>query len=296
MRTLLAVTFSLAAGLFAAHAASAEKAGSVPVVVAPSDRVVAGGRAILVTLEQTSIATSIDLGRIAPNNGGGGIIGNEIVRSMDDRAAIMTEAELEKAEVTVRPLRAALGGFDVDAIAYATAKTALATPDWIDARDIVASKARAGGGRAEFLATTSTAQIVFITYRYDLSPDFTQIRVDADVRIDRRGAIGPLYRQHLLSIVQLGTRSYEPRENVTRWSADHGALARKALSAAFARLETLIPFALERQAADIAVWTGKKQEQAFAAGYYGAVVARNSVVPGDMLLWNKQLIAVQTLP
>lgn len=296
----LALACSLAATAVAARAAEP------PAVLAAADRDVEGARAVHVAVAQNRIESSVEIGRVAADNSaGGGLLGAILIASMDNKREILADSATQRAEATIAPLRGALDGFDVDALALATTQAALTGIAWFHPQDVTLSKDASVGGREAFLAAAPGQQAAFVTYRYDLSPDFTQIRVFAEVSLARKGkprgkrgepSIEPLYTQPMVAIVQLGTRSYEPRDNVARWSADGGERARAALTTAFARLERLIPHALDLSAADAKGLTDKKHEKAFAAGEYGPLIRRGFAQPDDVLIWSDGLVYVQTLP
>ena len=63
-----------------------------------------------------------------------------------------------------------------------------------------------------------------------------------------------------------------------------------------ARLEQLIPFALELSEAEVIAITAKGREKAFAAAYYGLRIMRGPAGPGETLLWVKGLVNVQPPP
>src|SRR5205085_5644273 len=118
-------------------------------------------------------------------------------------------------------------------------------------------------------ATANAPQSATVIYRYETSPDFTQIRVLADIRLNAlRSSSGTsqpalMYRQTISSIVVLRQPSFEPSENVEKWSAEDGKLAKAALISAFARVEELIPFALGLKSADVKEITAKGRPKVF---------------------------------
>lgn len=292
------IVLCAAFALVATGARAAAEPEKAPAILAEQDRSVVGGRAVRLALAQTQIETTIELGRVANTSAyGGGLLGVLIIESTDDRRAIMRGSLRDKAEATVAPLRRALQDFDVGALAFTTTQAALARHDWFQARGITASSATP----AQNVAATDAPQSAVVTYRYELSPDFSHIRVLAEITITRnaasrsgRTAASPkvIYRQRICSVVQLGTRSYEPHENVARWSADNGRLARQALTAAFGQVEQLIPYALGLSQADFNSLTAKNREKAFGAGFYGPLIARTG---NDVLIWADGFLHVQTL-
>lgn len=286
-----------ALSMCAATSTLASGPDEVPAVLAMADRAVAGGRAVRAGLAQTAIETSVEIGRIAPN-ADGGLIGALIIISKDDRRKSFTTHAQEQANADAAPLKAALSGFDVAALALAATREGFATPSWFGLTEVTLAAGGAGQKRADFLAAAATPQAATIDYRYELSPDFSQIRVFADIMIAAHGKSGgaaaPLFRQRLCSIVQLANRSYEPRVNAGQWSADEGRLARNALADAFGGVARLIPMALELDRNALAGFADKKRAAVFAAGLNGPLVERGGAHPDDVILWSGGLVIVQT--
>jgi hypothetical protein len=273
-------------------------AREAPIVLAEDDRSIGEERAVLVTLAQDRIETSFELGRVAPNMSGG-LLDTLIIASRDNRREILSDTASRQAESTVRPLREALNGFDVDALASAATRAALAGVTWFRPQEIRIGKDESTRARYAFGSSVNSPQLAFLTYRYDLSPDFTQIRVFADITVARKakgGRLVILMEQRLASIAQLARRSYDHRENVAAWRADDGALAQAALTSAFAQFEWLVPKALELREPEVISLTDTRREKAFAAGLYGPLVERGRVRPDDVLLWSGGLVFVQTMP
>ncbi|NYT39422.1 hypothetical protein HZY97_01510 [Sphingomonas sp. R-74633] len=296
MRMLLGLglALSLAAG-GAIHAAAADKD---PILLAEKDRGAPAGRAVRVTLAQREIATTIDLGRIAANYNGGGLLGAILISAMDDRAKKMQRSAIDKAESNASPIRQGLGGFDVEGLALAATRAGLGKHDWFQGLPIATAHDAAPEERASYAAASSASQVTFVDYWYGLSPDFSQIRVLADIRIERAGkrktGVDPvLFRQRVWSVVQLRARSYDARANATLWSEENGKRARAGLTAAFARFEDLIPRALALGQQDVAAYTAKGREKAFGADFYGPLIARDPANRESLLLWSNGLVQVQ---
>lgn len=293
----------LAAILAPLPAIAAPKAPDAPATLAEPYRRVDGGRAVQIGLAQTQIETSIEIGRVAASTGGD-LIGALIVSGMDDKRERLADSATERANAAAAPLRDTLRGFDVDALALSTTRAALVQPDWFRPETFAATKDVSPASRSAFAFAATTPQVVFVTYRYTLSPDFTQIRVIAEIALEakppakRRNIVSPLlYRQTVSSIVQLGKRSYDHHENVARWNADGGTLAKAALAAGFGEMERLIPHALALTPTDIKAFTAKDREKGFGAGFYGPLIRRDDADPASLLLWAKDgLIHIRTLP
>ncbi|WP_077147648.1 hypothetical protein [Sphingopyxis sp. KK2] len=300
----LITALCLAALLAPAAVDAAPKPAPVPAVVAERDRTSPGGRAVHVILPQTHIETSIDVGRVAADYSGG-LLDTLIIRSMDDKKEVLSRNQNERTLAAAQPLFSALEGFDVDALALAATRNGLASTAWFQPRPFTLTRDASPAVAAAFVAGADTPQLATISYRYDLSPDFTQIRVTADLALAYRPAAKgdkvptvapPFYRQRITSIVELRTRAYDPNANVALWSAEGGRLAKTSLAAAFAATEELIPYALGLGAADIKAFEAKDREKGFAAGLYGPLVARRHRVADDTLIWSGGLVYVQPAP
>lgn len=286
--------------------ALAQKAPRTPVVLAETDRQVPNGRVVHLALRQTEIATSIDIGRVAKYNYVyyNGLWTPFLGDVDEDMHDMLRKAQHDKAEAIAAPLRNALAGFDVDSIALAATSTALAKLEWFRPETVTLARDTETEARVAFLASSNASQFAIIRYRYELSPDFSQIRVVAEITLMRRRHAGdrgsdqltPIYRQRILSAVQLRTRSFEPIENAASWGAEGGKLAKAALTAAFSRLETLLPYALGLDQAEVDTLLDKRHEKAFAAGFYGALIGRDAADRDDVLIWADGLIQVQSIP
>jgi hypothetical protein len=285
--------FALAAVVATPAAIAAPKSAAGPAVLAPAERAVEGGRTVRVGVPQVSIATTIDAGRIAPNNGGGGLLGAIIIESSDNRRDRIEGSLDQQAEATVRPLRDALLGYDVAALAQTASENGFRSIDWFDARSFTRL------GDPETPGQNAAAQQAAIDYRYELSHDFTHIRVIADMVIFARNAPkakAPLrYRQTIISLVQLPTRSYDHTQNVRMWSADGGKLAKAALALGFERIGQNLPYVLNLDAAQFAAVTDKKQQGAFFAGFNGPMIRRANDGSDGVLFWSKAFIYGETL-
>lgn len=302
MRTLTALF--LAAALAPSLVVAAPKAPDAPSIVAEQYRRVEGGRAVQVGIAQTEIETSIDVGRVAAASGGD-LIGALIVSGMDDKRQRLSDSANARAEAAVAPLRDTLAGFDVDALALAATTSGLSAIDWFQPQGVTVSKEVSPAGRSAFAFAATTPQVAFVNWRYSLSPDFTQIRVTAEIMLQHRTVKGkgttaasPLfYRQTVTSIVQLGKRSYGAGENVALWNANRADLAKTALKVGFAEVERLIPYTLGLGLADVKAFTAKDREKGFGGGFYGPLVARDADNPDNLLIWTKDgLVHIRTLP
>ena len=293
------------AALAFASAATEAVADDAPAVLAEADRAVSSPRALQVVVPQTEIETTTELGRVPSSAMGGGLLGGLIIASTTDREKQerLTQVLRDKAEAGVAPLRAELRNFDVDALALATTNAALSKTGWFRAQAVSVSKDPSPQGASAFFHTSSAPQVAFVTYRYDLSPDFTYIRVNADIVLVRKvrengvrsaALPKPFYEQHISSIVQLRSRSYENSENAASWSMNDGKLAKASLIAAFNQIERLIPVALGLGEADLKQYMSKNRPKGFSAGFYGPLIQRDQAGSDGLLLWSGGLVHIQS--
>lgn len=298
------LTVCLAAMLAAAAMPAAAKDAPSPVLLAEKDRASESPRAVLVDLRQSEIATEVDIGRVAPAAAGGGLIGALIIEGQDDRAERLTSGAQQRAEAAVAPLRRELEGFDIGKLALGTTAAALARVDWFNPGELTLNTGDPETTQESFLQSAGP-QFATVVYSYGISPDFTQIRVIADIRLRRKTKSRSKrdadeseteFFQRIVSIAELRERSYEHYRNVERWSANDAGLARESLAQAFARLERLIPFALDLDQAELRALEAKNAPKAFAAGNYGAAVTTAGTAPGETLIWKDGLINVLPAP
>ncbi len=303
MRRLL--VFALAAALVPQGLIAGQKPPKAPPYLAASLQPVVDGRAVMVELAQPTIGTEIDIGRVAPDMITGG--GLEILfwDHQDTKPLELAAIEERKAEGLVLPLRKALDGLDLGPVALATTTAALGKVGWFGAREPRLARVSTEGERAAFAAISETGQFAVVSYSYTTSPDFTQIRVYAEITIWQKAApakggkpTGPvlLSRHRVLSLCELRKRSFEQADNVKAWSADGGKLARAALSAAFARLEVLIPRALAMTPLEHAALIDKKRPKVFAAGFYGPRVEGADEGTTAVTIWSNALISAMPAP
>lgn len=306
--------------------------------IAVEAREVEPDRPIGVIIPQEEIASSIDLGRIIPNEGG--LIGALIDRTPEKLA----QNAATKADGFVRPLAQALKGFDAKTLATAATSNAIAQTEWFAdnqpavhvGSSIAITKAdeKTGGAdstvsmtywvgfigneandsvgaltwekerrrlESEFAAANSSAsQLSLMTWRYQVSHDFTNMQVIADLAIRRPNSTDRIYDQQLISIVKLRRPSFVEEDNVAIWAANDGALARNALKMAFARAGEVIPSILALDAQDYARAIKKKgQDTATSAGFHGPILLSDDKGPvfhakdGDQRL--KAFVTVQTI-
>ncbi|MXO66518.1 hypothetical protein [Altericroceibacterium endophyticum] len=284
-----AALLALAAAMGVLHAPAAATRGDS--VMTAKEREIAGERPVALWLPQDGLATSVDIGRLAVDSPGGGLIGWLIITEMDDKREIMSAHATRDAEKVAQPLFSALEDFDIERLALETTQHALAATTWFHAGPIERMPDVVESPAEDFVAAQTAPQSTFVSYRYQLSPDFTQIQIMADVSVFDTGTRKEVFAQRFLSSVQLEKRSYEESANIAQWAAEDGLLAKAALTAGFTRLEGIIPFALDLDRDTFKNLTSKKHSKIFAGGFFGPEVLQDGA---GSVLWSDGYIAVQS--
>ncbi|MFI4974220.1 MAG: hypothetical protein ACHP84_06775 [Caulobacterales bacterium] len=257
-------------------------------------RAAPGGRAVEIVVAQAELSSNINPSMVDVAMGGG-LLGVVIDAKID--------SDREKhAQGEITPIRMALIDFDADQLAIDTTRTALGKLDWFQAagppdfaRDptVMAKSAE--------LTSSAAGQVAFLEYVYDTSADFSSMRVGVTITIADKAAPNGgnpearlsgrnlVYAQTLTSVVRLSNPG-SGAENAARWAANDGALARRALTAAFGEVGTLIPRALTLTEDDL---KRMAQGQRKSVGSYGGWVQEDG--PDGTLFFNGGLIHVQTI-
>lgn len=231
---------SVVAGLMAASLLTC--AGS-PALAAPkylmpeASRTIEGGRGAQVLVAQSEIKSNIN-GSYVSVATGGGLIGALIDAKIEaDRA--------KRAEAVIVPVRDGLVGLDVDALALETTKAILAGSPWLGGAEPVFSRDNSLLNRSGMLDSATAKQVVFFDYVYDLSPDFSAIRVMVTIQVaDKALPAGKkpqtrlypralIYSQTLTAVVSLHNPSKELEANAGVWAANDAVLARQAIALGF---------------------------------------------------------------
>ncbi|WP_156495461.1 hypothetical protein [Croceicoccus estronivorus] len=259
------------------------------------ERRLSTSRPVAVMVPQEKLGISVDIGAILPGSWSGGLFGEPFIASIDrDRRRIMTANASERAEAAIAPLTHVLEGFDVPSLALETTRSAISATDWFNPSAIERVPGGVFATVGELAEAHSSDQIGLITYRYQMSQDFTQIQVIADITLAETEGLKSLFSQRVMSVVRLKKCSYEAGENVARWAMNDGQNAKSALIAAFARIQTVMPAVLALTPAQYTTATDKKKnEVAFAAGFQGPVLMRDALGP---VIWSKDKGFIAILP
>lgn len=205
----------------------------------PADRSPSGGREVMVLVSQGEIHAAINPS-VAGAVLGGGLLGALIDTSVNQHRT-------NKAEQTVKSLRDALNGYNFDQRAMEATQSALASLDWLGAKHATFSKDVSDDNRNACLDKAQAPEVLFATYDYSLTADFSAVQVSVTVTIDSRTiaagkpakdrikVANAAFTQDFTSLVPLANAAKEPTDNVQRWAADNARLARVALDTALAR-------------------------------------------------------------
>lgn len=277
--------------------AAADKA-QVPAV--SQTAAVEGGRTLHVVVAQSEIKSDINPSNIAVATGGG-LLGGLIGAAVDS-------ARAKKAEELIGPVRTATADVDADALAIETAKASFGETEWYRANPVAAfGKDSSVLGKSALLDAASAKQIAFVEYSYDLSPNFDALRVVAKIEVANKAIpasakgkaekrLNPknlAYATRVTSVVLLNGTSDDKEANALRWSADNGAVTRKALQLAFENLPSLTKRTLALTADEIKALNDKKNKRINAGGFTG----RPQPLPNGRttLLWDGSFINIETM-
>lgn len=255
-----------------------------PQTLAEMDRAAPEGRAVQVVVDTPQIGATVEIGRVIADFSAG------------SKITALTSMAQREADFAITPLRTALKDYDASAKALDAAKAGLAAVPWLNPAPLETAVQPGATQPLDFIAVAKTPTVGLVRIGYYLSPDATRIEARADLEIVRKarkggGAVTVLVLQHVTSAVVLDKPSFVVRENVTRWSANDGELARSAIGRALGQLRDLIPQSLALDAGKVAGFA-TRTDMAQAAGRFGPVVERGTAGPGSMVIWSKGLVGV----
>jgi hypothetical protein len=240
----------------------------------------------------------------APYSGGllGAALTGALTAEVNGR---VNDARDHKAASIIAPLREELKDEDVAALAVATTKSALGSIRWFGARDIGIGRDASDAAMSAALDASATSQTAFFQYHYELSPNLGDLVVilrieialkaagdaaQAEARLDKHHLV---FAQTLTAVVRLSSPSKSRTENIRRWAADNGRLARQALRMAFADVGEMVPRALNLTEGELDHMTDQKYQT--IDGYMGQI--QDTTPDGTLSLGNPNhdLIHFRTL-
>lgn len=288
----------LLAGLMAvlvATPAAPSMAGVPKYVLVETARPVADTRTVHVLVGQEELKSDINPSQVVVATGGG-LLGALIDAGINAERA-------KKAEAAIQPLRAAMTGFDVDELAQASAKAAVEKLPWFQPGQMSFGRDVSQPGRIAVLDASQTAQVAFIEYVYDISPDFKGIRVSMTIQLANRVAppkkspawrlgSGLVYSQTVTSVVELSNAAGDVDGNVAIWSADGAAKAKAALALAFQNVAVLAPRAFELTQAEVKRLNSKPFKTKTVSSFFGREIEADD---SHILLFNGGFIHIQKI-
>ena len=287
---------SLMAAVLTVLTAAPVSAASPKNIFPEAARQVEGGRTLQVLVAQQEIKSDINKSNIAVAAGGG------LMMALIDAAV---EAErAKKAEAAIVPLRAELQDFDADTLAMDTTKKVADQAPWLQPTTLTLGRDSSLVGKSGVLDASVTPQVAFFEYSYDVSPDFSSIRVGLNMQVANRAVaegkkpesrLHPkqlAYAQTVTTVISLPSPSKNMAENAARWSADDGKLARQALAAGFEELAVLAPRALSLTEADLKTMAARDKKNVVAGGFGGRL---QEETPTGKLIYNGALVQVKTI-
>jgi hypothetical protein len=262
----------------------------------------AGGVTVRVAVAQSEIKSDINPSNIAVATGGG-LFGALIGAAVDS-------ARAKKAEELITPLRNSLTGFDVDALAIDTAKAEMADLTWVNATTSSFSKDTSAASQSAFLDTINGNELALVTFSYDLSPDFSSIRVVEHISIahkaatnaqgvaikptDRLSVRNLVYNQSMTSVVTLPGATNDKAANAALWAADGGKRARAALTVGFGEVKRLTVRSLALTPDMIKAMNSKENKRIVAGGFSGRQLAGET--GSTTLVWAPGFVSAQMMP
>jgi hypothetical protein len=258
-RALLGTLLVLAASLDASAATSTPKAYATD-----KTRDIVGGRKVLVLLPQTNIMATYEDVNLSAVYFMFGILAG--------LAASPAQAGIDRhlsqaAEERIAPLRRALEGYDFETPAKAAFLPIIEKSSWVRAQDAELNHDGSGSNIERILNESNTRQMftVFPSYYADHKFRNLVVRIEADIIVRKipkgqysSARLKPDYipfRQAFRCIVYLpGSESGTAEDNLARWSADSGRLARQALDLGIQRVSVLFGRYLDADEATVATW------------------------------------------
>jgi hypothetical protein len=219
----------------------------------PADRSPVGGREAVVLVPQGEIKTLV----VASQAGAAfGLVGAIIDVSVNQHRA-------NAAEKSITPLRTALIDYHFDQQALAATQETVAKMDWLAVRKTSFSKDISKENTNSILDKTASPEVLFVSYSYELSADFTMMQVDARFTISPKVAPkgqstdsrmkleNAAYSENFTYLVPLAGAGEDVAENCRHWSDNNAEIARRALDQGIAGVNALAERGLVQTSGDV---------------------------------------------
>jgi hypothetical protein len=293
---------SLVGGLMAALVITsvtpaASLAGVPKYVLLEAARPAPDGRQVHVMVGQEEIKSAIDVSR------GGAVVVGGLLGALID---IQIQAErAKKAEAAILPLRAAMTGFDADTLAQAAARSAVDRFEWFHpVGEMSFGRDMSSPGLMAALDASRTPQMAFVSFVYEIAPDFKSMRVNMVVSLANRDAPpkkspawrlggGLVYAANVTSVIALNGAGDDINANARMWAENDAAKAREALTMAFADVAEMAPRAFLLTQAEAKAMMRKPHKSLALDGFVGREQERPA--PGERLLFNGGFIHFRSI-
>jgi hypothetical protein len=240
----------------------------------PADRSPAGGRDAVVLVPQGEIKTLI----VASQAGAAfGLVGAIIDVSVNQHRA-------NAAEKSITPLRTALIDYHFDQQALAATQATVSKMDWLAVHNTSFSKDVSKENTNSILDKSTSSEVLFVSYSYALSADFTTMQVDARFTISPRVAPkgqsadsrlkleNAAYSENFTYLVPLAGASEDVADNCRRWSDNNAEIARRALDQGIGGVNALAERGLAQTSGDVEKL--KQGEKVDAGGKKGKLIEK----------------------
>jgi len=277
MRTLLACLVSLAIS-----SDIMARTASPKLYANEETRDIVGGRKVLVLMPE-GIHGSYKNGELEAV---AFLFGGMLLQSIAEKS---TRNQLSRiADQKVAPLSAALAGFEFQKPMQSLLTPTIETSTWVRAQDLEFTRDGTPKNIEQELDDSNTRQMLTVNASYYADVKFRSLVVSVETSIFIRripkGEYSEVrlrsdyvpFRQLFRSIVYLpNSERTTPAENLTRWSADNGKLARQALEIGMQRVGTLFSQNLDATKESAAVWSKRgKRKTVTELNLLGWVVER----------------------
>jgi hypothetical protein len=276
-----------------AMAISAGSLANPKVYATEQTRNIAGGRKVLFVIPQTSIQSTYDDWELSPL----ALLGIPALTVAGSLAEFGINRELAiGAEKRIVPLRAALEGYEFDGPMQAALMPIMESSSWVRPRDVELTRDASVKNILQELDGAQTRQMLGISPRYYADHRFRSLVVSVYTVIlvqkipknrfskSRLKAKYVPFQQTFRCIVYLpDSENGSAEDNLARWSADNGALARRALDLGRERVRALFAQNLDGTEASTAPWLKRgKRKSETQSRMLGWVIEKH----GDSMLFS----------
>jgi hypothetical protein len=153
----------------------------------------------------------------------------------------VNQSRAKSAEEQIKPLRAALVGFDFDGIAQKWSEQALSSVTVLQALPVKFTKEVNPDKYVALMDTSPAQRVMYLNYDYVMNPDFTGVRVGlfailkpktlpgSATPAERMGLNDTLFHKHYVTEMYLQAPPGDISACISAWSADDGTMVKRGL-------------------------------------------------------------------